>query len=212
MGAPTSSMAGFKGTRAPRGGRPPRGRLLLRPGMWRPAPWVWVLAGLAALVAALVVLFPGGARPSAPRPPRVAVTAPGTPAFGAPSVSVPSIPGLGAPRLSAPQVSGPTLHAPHLSPPAISAPDIPVPDVGGPQVGGADVGIGTPHSPDLHGPSFHISFAWLLDLCSICWRILVFFMLIPWRVILAALILGRWLWLLARRRKESDDGDRGLPG
>jgi hypothetical protein len=61
------------------------------------------------------------------------------------------------------------------------------------------------HTPGVGEPSFHISFAWLFDLFSLCWRVIWFIILIPWWVILLALLIGRLLWLSWKRRKEAEE-------
>lgn len=205
-----SSTVMFKGTRAPRGGRTIRGSLLAWSEPWRPPAWLLAAAGLAALVIAVLVLSHGASTPSAPKLPQVAVSAPhaptiATPPVGGPSIHTPSLPGLRAPGLPTPHVSAPH---PHISSPGISTPELSLPGVSAPHVGSPEINIDEPGPPDLHEPSFHISFGWLFDFFSICWRIFIFFFLIPWWVILLALLLGRALWVLWERRRESRDGGK----
>jgi hypothetical protein len=219
--APASSAPLFRGTRARRGGRTVRGKSLVRSGLWRPPAWALALAGLAALVIALVILFPGGSTPGTPGVPQVAIPKPQVPAVSGPSLGGGSLPGVSTPGISAPQLSTPSLGVPHIvspeisapgfSTPSISGPGISTPNIGTPHVGGRDLSLEGPSAPHLHGPSFHISFGWLFDFFSICWHLFIFFVLIPWWVILLAILLGRGLWLLWKERKKSDEDDPRAP-
>lgn len=198
-----SSPATFKGTRPRVGGRTMRGRPLVPSGPYRPPGWAWAAAGLAALVVAGVILSPS---PSAPRLHRPAVAAPNLPTVKAPSLNGPSLSGVSAPGLSAPNVAGMDLHGPSISSPHVSGPHISVAaKVGAPHLGGPDLSIGAPDAPALHAPSFHLSFGWLPGLFAVCLHILIFLGLIPWWVILLAILIGRAIWVVWRRSRESGE-------
>jgi hypothetical protein len=51
---------------------------------------------------------------------------------------------------------------------------------------------------------------WLFGLFAICWNIFFFLVRIPWWLILLAILLGGWLWLLlSEHRRESDEEGEG---
>jgi hypothetical protein len=204
MRLPTSTRATFRGTRVWRRPSVTSGSALVRPGVWRPPRWFWLLPALLAAVGLVVLLQAHRQAPSAPT-----VSAPAGPrlpalSIGSPSFNSPHLPVVHAPHVGTPDVSAPHVGTPHIGSPNISAPSIHSPDV--------NVETPSVDAPETSAPSFHISFNWLFDFFSFCWQVIWFIILIPSWVILLAVLVGRWLWLAwARRKREREEEERDRP-
>jgi hypothetical protein len=182
MRPPGSGNLAFRGTGVLRCPRPAVGSALRQRG-WPSPRWLWLLVPLVVIAVALLA----SQHADPPKPPAVSV--PKAPHLRAPSAHVPSLPAPDTPRIG----------APHIGTPAVSAPD-----VSGPHVSAPSVGVKSPSvdGPDIHEPGASISFGWLLDFFSVCWRVIWILLTLPWWVILLAVLTGRWLWIAWKRRRE----------